>query len=59
MKERKKVTDFFRRKMNDRFIPADREGELSDTEVRLSDERDKEFIQRTLIGITAAGGNSL
>lgn len=56
MKERKKITGFFRRKMNDRFIPADREGELSDTEVRLSDERDKEFIQRTLIGITAAGG---
>jgi hypothetical protein len=56
MKDKKKITDLFRRKMFDRFMQDDPEDRLSEEEVRLSDERDKAFILRTLIGITAAGG---
>jgi hypothetical protein len=56
MKEMKKITDLFRRKMDGRLIQADAEDGLSENEVRLSDEKNKKFIVRTLIGITAAGG---
>ena len=56
MKEKKKFTDLFHRKMFDRFMQDDPEDRLSEEDVRLSDERDKAFILRTLIGIAAAGG---
>ena len=56
MKEKKKFTDLFRRKMFDRIMQKDPEDRLSEEEVRLSDERDKTFILRILIGIAAAGG---
>lgn len=56
MKEMKKITDLFHRKMDDRLIQADAEDGLSENEVRLSDEKNKKFIVRTLIGITATGG---
>ena len=56
MKEMKKITDLFRRKTDSSLANLDPEKELSEAEVRLSDENNRRFIQRTLIGITAAGG---
>ena len=56
MKERKKVTDFFRRKTDDHLTQTGQEDRFPDAEVRLSDEKEKKFIIGTLIGITAAGG---
>lgn len=56
MKERKKLTDFFRRKSDDSLTQSDQGDRFPDAEVRLSDEKEKKFIVGTLIGITAVGG---